>query len=94
MPTWRLSLQSWELASNAIDLAPHSVTVNLIAPGPFRTNLAGERGNSEEVWANTVPLGRVGDPREIRGLVRLLASDDSSFITGAVHSIDGGALLQ
>jgi NAD(P)-dependent dehydrogenase (short-subunit alcohol dehydrogenase family) len=79
----------------ALDLAPHGVRVNAIAPGPFHTNIGGEKGKDpavEKTWATTVPLGRMGDPDEIKGLVLLLASDASSFMTGAVYAVDGGAL--
>src|SRR6266545_3745365 len=79
----------------ALDLAPHGVRVNAIAPGPFHTNIGGDKGKDpavEKTWATTVPLGRMGDPEEIKGLVLLLASDASSFITGAVYPVDGGAL--
>jgi NAD(P)-dependent dehydrogenase (short-subunit alcohol dehydrogenase family) len=79
----------------ALDLAPHGVRVNAIAPGPFHTNIGGERGKApdvEKTWATTVPLGRMGDPEELKGLVLLLASNASSFMTGAVYPIDGGAL--
>jgi len=41
-----------------------------------------------------VPLGRMGDPAEIRGLALLLASPASSFMTGGVYLVDGGQLLQ
>lgn len=80
----------------ALDLARWRIRVNAIAPGPFRTNIGGgppdETG--EKLWGSTVPLGRMGDPREIRGLAVLLASPASSFMTGAVYPIDGGAMLQ
>jgi NAD(P)-dependent dehydrogenase (short-subunit alcohol dehydrogenase family) len=79
----------------ALDLAPYGVTVNGIAPGPFKTNIGGDRGATAEVqdvWARTVPLGRMGDPEELKGLVLLLASPASSFMTGAIYPIDGGAL--
>jgi NAD(P)-dependent dehydrogenase (short-subunit alcohol dehydrogenase family) len=79
----------------ALDLAPHGVRVNAIAPGPFHTNIGGDKGKDpavEKSWATTVPLGRMGDPEEIKGLVLLLASNASSFMTGAVYPIDGGAL--
>jgi NAD(P)-dependent dehydrogenase (short-subunit alcohol dehydrogenase family) len=79
----------------ALDLAPHGVQVNAIAPGPFHTNIGGDKGKDpavEKGWANTVPLGRMGDPEELKGLVLLLASNASSFMTGAVYPIDGGAL--
>jgi NAD(P)-dependent dehydrogenase (short-subunit alcohol dehydrogenase family) len=79
----------------ALDLAPFGVRVNAIAPGPFHTNIGGEKGKDpavEKTWATTVPLGRMGDPEEIKGLVLLLASEASSFMTGAVYPVDGGAL--
>jgi NAD(P)-dependent dehydrogenase (short-subunit alcohol dehydrogenase family) len=78
----------------AIDLAPYNVRVNAIAPGPFLTNIAGGRMRSEpavaQKFAAMVPLGRVGQPDEIKGLALLLASSAGSFITGAVIPIDGG----
>ena len=81
----------------AHDLARWNIRVNAIAPGPFKTNLGG-RGplppEAEERWKSVIPLGRMGDPAEIRGLALLLASDASSFMTGGVYPIDGGALLQ
>ena len=81
----------------AHDLARWGVRVNAIAPGPFRTHIGGKGPRSAEadaVWDAVVPLGRMGDPQEIRGLALLLASPAGSFMTGGVYPIDGGALLQ
>ena len=81
----------------AHDLARWNVRVDAIAPGPFKTNLGGGAPTSaaaEEMWKAVVPLGRMGDPSEIKGLALLLASNASSFMTGGVYPIDGGALLQ
>jgi NAD(P)-dependent dehydrogenase (short-subunit alcohol dehydrogenase family) len=81
----------------AHDLARWGVRVNAIAPGPFKTHLGGKEPTSAEadaMWSAVVPLGRMGDPKEIRGLALLLASDAGSFMTGGVYPIDGGALLQ
>jgi NAD(P)-dependent dehydrogenase (short-subunit alcohol dehydrogenase family) len=82
----------------AHDLARWGVRVNAIAPGPFKTNLGGKReptsADAEAMWRAVVPLGRMGEPREIRGLALLLASSAGSFMTGGVYPIDGGALLQ
>ena len=71
--------------------------MNAIAPGPFKTNLGGGgpiSAAAKDMWKAVVPLGRMGDPAEIRGLALLLACNACSFMTGGVYPIDGGALLQ
>lgn len=81
----------------ALDLARWQIRVNAIAPGPFKTNIGGGGPIDPAVearWASTVALGRMGDTRELRGLALLLASGASSFMTGCVYPVDGGALLQ
>lgn len=74
----------------AATLAP-SILVNAIAPGPFPTKMMkfvlDER--SEEI-ENANPLGRVGRPEDIDGVVTFLLSNASSYITGAVIPLDGG----
>ena len=78
----------------AMELAPHNVLVNAIAPGPFATNINGGRlrlPESVERMRTYIPLGRIAQPREIQGLALLLASEASSYITGAVIPVDGGA---
>ena len=78
----------------ALELAPHNVLVNAIAPGPFHTNIAGGRLNDDAVraaFAKTVPLGRIASTEEIKGLALLLASDASSYMTGITIPIDGGS---
>ena len=78
----------------AIELAPYNVMVNAIAPGPFFTNLAGGRLHRKpefvQKFAAMVPLGRIAQPDELKGLALLLASPASSYITGTVIPIDGG----
>lgn len=81
----------------AHDLARWGVRVNAIAPGPFQTHIGGKGPVTPEanaMWSAVVPLGRMGNPQEIRGLALLLASNAGSFMTGGVYPIDGGALLQ
>ena len=84
----------------ALELAPHGVLVNAICPGPFQGTLIGggvTENPTEEMkamWATLIPLGRMAEPEELKGLVVLLASPASSFITGAAHVIDGGSLVQ
>jgi NAD(P)-dependent dehydrogenase (short-subunit alcohol dehydrogenase family) len=78
----------------ALELAPYNIMVNAIAPGPFRTNIGGGRLKDPEVAAqfkDLVPLGRIAEPDEIKGLALLLASPASSYLTGAVIPIDGAA---
>ena len=78
----------------AVDLAPYNVRVNAIAPGPFYTNIAGGRLRRDPEQAKKfsamIPMARIGEPDEIKGLALLLASPASSYITGAVIPIDGG----
>jgi NAD(P)-dependent dehydrogenase (short-subunit alcohol dehydrogenase family) len=84
----------------ALELAPHGVRVNAIAPGPLRGTNIGAPVAAEvaldlgPVWEKTVPLGgRMGDASELAGMAILLASRASSFMTGAVYLINGGALI-
>jgi NAD(P)-dependent dehydrogenase (short-subunit alcohol dehydrogenase family) len=78
----------------AVDLAPYNVRVNAIAPGPFYTNIAGGRLRRDperaKKFAEMIPMARIGEPDEIKGLALLLASPAGSFITGTVIPIDGG----
>lgn len=79
----------------AIELAPHGIRVNAIAPGFIETNIAGGRLHDPATalsLSKRVPLGRLGQPTELHGLTLLLASDASSYITGTLIPVDGGVL--
>ena len=84
----------------ALELAPYGILVNAICPGPFYGTLIGggvtESPTEElkEMWQTLIPLGRMAHPDELKGLVVLLASPASSFITGTALVIDGGSLVQ
>jgi 3-oxoacyl-[acyl-carrier protein] reductase len=75
----------------ALDLAPRKITVNNVQPGPVATDIH----NAESVAAlsQRSPLKRVGTSEEIARLVSYLASEDSSYMTGASLTIDGGYTL-
>jgi NAD(P)-dependent dehydrogenase (short-subunit alcohol dehydrogenase family) len=85
--------RSWTL-----DLQDRHIRVNVVSPGPTRTpglvNLAGpDRANQKgllDYLATQVPAGRIGEPEEIAKAVVFLASNDSSFVTGAELFVDGG----
>lgn len=78
----------------AVDLAPHGIRVNAVCPGVIDTPILGPIHKNtqilEGVFARVHPIGRVGQPEEVGRLVLFLASDDSSFITGTAHPVDGG----
>lgn len=77
----------------AIELAPDRILVNAMCPGAFATNIADGRLHAPEVvekYEKIIPLGRIGHTDEIKGLALFLASPASSYVTGALISIDGG----
>jgi NAD(P)-dependent dehydrogenase (short-subunit alcohol dehydrogenase family) len=81
----------------ALEWAPYGITVNAILPGPFGTEMNRPLLDDPERYqsfVSRVPLGRWGEPEEIGGLALFLASDASSFVTGAGITIDGGWTVQ
>lgn len=76
----------------AIDHARQGIRVNVICPGPTDTPmLRGAMSPAElEAFADSFPMGRLAQPVEIANAALFLASDDASFVTGAVFYIDGG----
>ena len=77
--------------SLARELGSRGVRANVVAPGYVKTQLTDvlpEEATSAMV--DNTPLGRIAEPREVAGAVRFLASEDASFITGAVLLVDGG----
>ena len=71
----------------AIDLAPRAITINNVQPGPTATDMT--RDHADRVLP-LIPLGRMGETREVAGLVSYLAREEAGFITGASLTIDGG----
>jgi NAD(P)-dependent dehydrogenase (short-subunit alcohol dehydrogenase family) len=81
----------------ALEWAASGVTVNAICPGPFATDMNRQLLNDPEKYAAFVqklPVGRWGELHEIKGIVVFLASEASSFVTGAALAIDGGWTAQ
>ena len=92
-----------------MDLAPHSITVNAVCPGPINTDRmsywerdqAEERGISQEEFrsqivndsAQSTPLGRIAESQDVANMVAFLAGDDASFITGQSYNVNGGQLF-
>jgi glucose 1-dehydrogenase len=77
----------------AVELAPHRITVNAIAPAQIDTRLT--RGFSDDAKARRVariPLGRYGEVDEVAKAALFLASDDASYVTGHTLAVDGGYL--
>jgi NAD(P)-dependent dehydrogenase (short-subunit alcohol dehydrogenase family) len=75
----------------AFELAPE-IRVNAVAPAVVRTRLAGMLIQDEEATARMHPLGRIGEPDDVARLIVFLASDASSWMTGAVIPVDGGVI--
>jgi NAD(P)-dependent dehydrogenase (short-subunit alcohol dehydrogenase family) len=95
--------------ASALDLAPYSITVNAVCPGPINTDRlsyweqakAQEQGIPlQEFRAKIVkdagqatPLGRIAEPEDVAHMVAFLASEDACFITGQGYNVNGGMLF-
>jgi 3-oxoacyl-[acyl-carrier protein] reductase len=78
--------------SLAVDLAPHGITANSIAPGWTDTQMGTGSLNQKQREAvnNAIPLGHIASPDEIAGAIVFLASDLSRYMTGGILVVDGG----
>ncbi|MDM5178258.1 acetoacetyl-CoA reductase [Massilia sp. DJPM01] len=76
----------------ALEMARHGVTVNTVSPGYLRTRMV--MAVPDEVMTGRIlpqiPVGRLGEPEEVAGLVAYLSSDEAAFVTGANIAINGG----
>jgi NAD(P)-dependent dehydrogenase (short-subunit alcohol dehydrogenase family) len=80
----------------AVDHAKDKVRVNAIAPGPTDTPMLRDNMSREELdaFASTFPMKRLGRPEELAYAALFLASDEASFVTGAILAVDGGQTAQ
>jgi NAD(P)-dependent dehydrogenase (short-subunit alcohol dehydrogenase family) len=80
----------------AFELGEYRIRVNAILPGPFATNIADGSLKDPVVrkaWDDSTLMGKIGDPHQLKPLALYLASDASSYVTGAQMLIDGGMAL-
>src|SRR5712691_1744202 len=82
----------------AMELGPHGVTVNAVAPGFILTDLV-KAGRTEQEYAELLKtitersmVGRLGDPEDIAHAVAFLAAPESGFITAQILTVDGGRM--
>ncbi len=82
----------------ALELGPHGITVNAVAPGFVRTDMT-QRGRGAADWAGTeqrlaarAMMGRIGEPQDIANAVVFLASPESGWITAQMLTVDGGRM--
>jgi 3-oxoacyl-[acyl-carrier protein] reductase len=86
----------------ANEVAPHGITVNNVMPGYTRTErleelagrVAARKGIAADqrltAWNDEIPMGRLGEPRELAAVVAFLASERASYVTGTSIAVDGG----
>jgi NAD(P)-dependent dehydrogenase (short-subunit alcohol dehydrogenase family) len=95
--------------ASALDLAPYSITVNAVCPGPINTDRLSywERARAEEAGipledfrarivkeaGQATPLGRIAEAEDVANVVSFLASEEAAFITGQAYNVNGGLLF-
>ncbi|GAC1647942.1 MAG: 3-oxoacyl-[acyl-carrier-protein] reductase [Gemmatimonadaceae bacterium] len=80
--------------SVAKELATRNILANAVAPGFIETDMTGALGaDARDALSSQIPLGRLGTPMDVAGLVTFLASEQAAYITGQVFVVDGGLVM-
>jgi 3-oxoacyl-[acyl-carrier protein] reductase len=78
----------------AREVGSRNITCNAVAPGFIETSMTSALGEDfKQMAVKNIPLGRVGSPEDVASAVAFLASDEASYITGHVLSVNGGMLM-
>jgi NAD(P)-dependent dehydrogenase (short-subunit alcohol dehydrogenase family) len=76
----------------ALELAPHGITVNAVAPGLIPHEAERTSGEYREAFRRMIPLGRLGRPDDVAATIGFLVSEEAGFVNGAIVPVDGGFL--
>ena len=77
--------------TNAMEFAARGITVNAVAPGFIGTDMTAKiTSEALEKYTNSIPVQRIGQPKDVANAVAFLVSDEASYITGQVLGVDGG----
>jgi glucose 1-dehydrogenase len=79
----------------AVELGSHGININNVAPGAIHTPINDDLLNSPDKMKSllqNIPLGRIGQPKDVASLVAFLASSDADYITGTTFFVDGGLM--
>jgi NAD(P)-dependent dehydrogenase (short-subunit alcohol dehydrogenase family) len=80
----------------ARELAAYNIRVNVVCPGVIETEMTAQLRRNQAMmdrWREEIPLGRIGQPEDIAGLVLFLCSEEAAYLTGQAINLDGGRVM-